>query len=97
MAPLERLLGDRAREEDRAAEHEDAHGVSLSGAANEHEGCAAPVDHRVARAGRSRAPSAPSVTPVGPDPHVSADARADRCGFRQPAGETRSRALRPRR
>ncbi|WP_319804953.1 anthranilate synthase component I family protein [Nocardioides kribbensis] len=35
------------------------------------------------------APSAPPVTPVGPDPHLSADAWADRCGFRQPAGETR--------
>ncbi|MEQ7848452.1 anthranilate synthase component I family protein [Nocardioides kribbensis] len=34
-------------------------------------------------------PPAPPVTPVGPDPHLSADAWADRCGFRQPAGETR--------
>ncbi|MEQ4547567.1 MAG: hypothetical protein ABN484_07785, partial [Nocardioides kribbensis] len=35
------------------------------------------------------APSAPPVTPVGPDPHLSADAWVDRCGFRQPAGEAR--------
>ncbi|GAA2018423.1 serine/threonine-protein kinase [Nocardioides kribbensis] len=35
---------------------------------------------------------APPVTPVGPDPHLSADEWADRCGFHQPAGETRDPA-----